>query len=295
MTASTEVEQTPSIDWKHFDVENPGFNPKDAVGELPHPWRRAARNLGISVLLCAGLAIGVGEVADGTDAGTLNRYRENVVEDESNVLEADLAFDRLTQELGEACVTKVELYFPEGSLADTPEDSIVSDLLLASNQPCGDDPSEVRADARAYINAHLERESLEARYEETKEALPGVQEDAEDRLWPNLLPIGMLVGAFVGLLPAQDGYARKRNKRFELIPTRISNYLHQHMKSSPKHLAAVQERSRLRAADRTDMRIRDLDYSIEDFEDDQRRARKDITKQIVQRYFPNDTKRRQVW
>lgn len=164
------------------------------------------------------LGVGAGEALHNDRQGEITAVDHRITQIEEGFLGADLEADELELRLGEGCFALLGDYGPDGPLAATEEDSIVDDLLRAPNAPCGESPTEVRGDVRAYLDATSAIPDGEARITELeadKEELRDEEADARglDRFGGGVAGavIGIVGGFIIGC--AVEGKVEKSEKR----------------------------------------------------------------------------------
>lgn len=240
------------IDFQSFSLEHPQFDAVAVVGKLPNPRLRALRRFALTFAIIAGAGLGVDTIYDAVESSRASTANSQLDEASEAALEADLTFDRATQDLGEACVTKVEVYVDGASLADTPEGEIVTDLVSSPTQPCGEDPTEVRNQVRTFMTAHDELSAVNAEYDsaqETAEAANAVQDENGD-LSDNYWTAGLgLVGLGAGWINALAGRDLAERDRRRMVNSRLQERLRVGLEMPDRYSYNEELNGKLRAAD----------------------------------------------
>lgn len=140
------------------------------------------------------LAGGVlGEVYHDDAQEEIPKVHEQIAHQNELLLDADLNLDRREVQLGEGCTALLRNFGPEGSLFETPEDSIVSDLLSVEDTPCGDNAVTVRAATRDYLEAVNLIPEIQSEVHELEDKVDRLHDQAGDNeeIWA-----GALIGGF---------------------------------------------------------------------------------------------------
>lgn len=262
-----------TIDIDKIDVENLDFDPKLVVGDLPHKPVRAflgrfAAGAALSITIGAGILF----AADKSDNVYVSEYQSDVATAQADLdsaqqsgLEADLNYDRVNDNLGEACSSFLGRYMPDitiewtdsgaefldvvgGPLKDTPEDSIIYDAINTPNQPCGERPSDIREDFRSlvdvttdkYVEGHrveMANEDLQLAETKLEEQIIDAENDKQDQRWKNGAEIGLIVGLFVSGLSAVFGFDKAKYNNALTAKFRLVDYLKNRSKNNIKYLS----------------------------------------------------------
>lgn len=158
-----------------------------------------------SALVGSFVGLGFGNQIQTDDERRFAEAPAQISELEEVVLQDDLNLDRTISRLGEGCVNLVENYLPSGPLADTPEDTVVSDLLNSRTQPCGSDATEVRVEIRDYFTKQEELDTDKNTLEGLRADLPRLEQHAKDDYEErNYVLLGLAGGVVVGLALSVD-------------------------------------------------------------------------------------------
>lgn len=171
-----------------------------------------------------GTAIDNNEVNNYTeDSEQIEQTRQQLVDTQTGEIdEANKNLNRISVDIGEACVGKINQYLDN---IEAEEDSIVFDLLNNPTQPCGNDPTEIRSDIQKMFAASSTVENEEFELEEARktdaEKLQNLEEIAEEEVTGLWKALGIIIGTCVGLLgggawASQHAY----NKKYQIYHSR---------------------------------------------------------------------------
>lgn len=127
-----------------------------------------------------GIGVGVGSIVGGTTIGDIEMRIERVESAEKATLQSDNDLQNLRLKLGEGCLRLMSQYSVDSQLAETPEDSIVSDLLSSDGRPCGEEATEIRSNVRKFTEIDSEMNESEADLEIAKQELKDQRELANN-------------------------------------------------------------------------------------------------------------------
>lgn len=179
------------------------------------------REAGYSLVVAAGLGV-VGAAVLGVAAGgadLIMSLRDNpktvtqTIDDDRDALQqAEVMLAGFPDKYGEMCLKSIVRYFPENdtssedqgdSTDDTApnDDSIVMDLSLDQNSPCGDTPTDIRFAVQDIRSALLTVDRFTPEhFAELHETLDqAIKEEKNDRDF-NGLEAGLAAGAILGAL-----------------------------------------------------------------------------------------------
>jgi ElaB/YqjD/DUF883 family membrane-anchored ribosome-binding protein len=128
--------------------------------------------------------------------------------------EAAKNLTRTKQSIGEACLSSLSDYMPGGSLVNTEENNIISDMQGETGLPCGDTPKEIRQKIRI-LKTSYDNES--AATQQTIESEAKIEPLREESILTNAddyfgvgvasaigLAFGLGVGAVWGTIYSED-------------------------------------------------------------------------------------------
>ena len=144
-------------------------------------------------------AMGDGMAGEKTRAGDIEAgiqdYKARLTEFES--------YDGTLIRYGEACLSVLGNYAPEGPLSNVSQDVAVADLLANPDHPCGDDATQVRIATQDFLGVKTTLHDLQARdINEDYQKIESINEnnriDDEYRLWLYTGAIGALLCGLIG-------------------------------------------------------------------------------------------------
>ncbi len=155
-----------------------------------------------SLSLAAGMGIGAQAGAEENNGRQkeLERVEAKLLASSGQVEEANRNLIRTQLGIGETCLTAVKIYLPGGKLAPTPEDAVVDDLMGSMHKPCGDTPSNVRANYREITNSYSAVSSAESDRKAVEDEVDDAEMAMNDSNIPEGIGVGVAVGGGIGLM-----------------------------------------------------------------------------------------------
>ena len=83
---------------------------------------------------------------------------------------------RTKQSIGESCMSSLAAYMPGGALANSDENTVVSDMMGETNLPCGDTPKEIRQNVKPLRSAYEAEMQATQQITETEASIVPLQE-----------------------------------------------------------------------------------------------------------------------
>jgi hypothetical protein len=136
---------------------------------------------------------------------------EEVTRQSGDLDEANKNLNRVSAEVGEVCVSQMNLYIFNQIQAQ--EDTVVNDIIGNPSKPCGEVPTEVRQSYQklmaSYSTISLEKEELAQAENRDVDYLQSLEAKANSKMtfpWWNKL--GLIVGGFAGFMMGAEWASR---------------------------------------------------------------------------------------
>lgn len=151
------------------------------------------KNVIIGGLLGAGL--GGGFTAAGETVNHTENKQELLANDQAELEQTQAELDVVTVRLGEACVSAMRPYLSGGELSGSEEDSVVSDIILNGQEPCGDSPTDIRVAYRQLDHVYSSNKFWEGVVENSQDSLDAaIARDQEGFDWRKMLMVASITG-----------------------------------------------------------------------------------------------------
>ncbi len=201
------------------------------------PWLKQRRNYliggGIRAIAATGIMAYGGFIAGSLvgnfiDNNEVNQFEketdrveqireEEVTRQSGDLDEANKNLDRVSQEIGEACVSQMNLYVFQ---IQGEEDTVVNDILGNPSKPCGEVPTQIRQNYQKIVSTYsaisLEKEELIQAENRDVDYLESLEATANSKMtfpWWNKL--GLVAGGIAGIMlgaDRADTYTRRRKR-----------------------------------------------------------------------------------
>lgn len=107
---------------------------------------KRAKKILIGGLIGAGIGGGFAAGDEAIDYSEVQQERLREAQIEQELTQQQL--DEIEARLGESCVAAIRPYLGGGELRDIEEDSVVQDIALNGENPCGENPTNIRTSYR---------------------------------------------------------------------------------------------------------------------------------------------------